>query len=155
MAARISSQCFCEVEKHGTAKLGTPRHSTNRLPEHNILLGTEAAEKTQLARRNRPRNKEHLRQARHSARRAETPFGRGRRCRNGQRFGENNFPGTPCRRRNYLLFFQRSSEKPSRPRAQVHGQGGAIGRQLFCSTQLGCIQRRFVLLHSKGSALPD
>ena len=106
-------------------------------------------------RRGRSGAAEDVRQARHSARRAEAARGRGGRRRVRQRLGGDDVQGEARRARDHLLLVLRGGAAPSGAGPQVSRLGRAVFRQLLRDAQLGGLHRRLVRVHPEGRALPD
>ncbi len=106
-------------------------------------------------RRGRSGDPADVREARHSARRAEAALGRGGRRGLRQRLGGDDVQGEAGRARHHLLLVLRSGAGASRAGPEVPRHGRAVHRQLLRDAQLGGLQRRLVRLHPEGRPLPD
>ena len=97
-----------------------------------------------------------LREARHPAARAEasSPASPSMRCSTASRWPPPSRPSWP---RSGIIFCSFSEAVQEHPELvqQVPRLGRALHRQLLRRAQLGGLQRRLVLLHPQGRALPD
>ncbi len=155
MAARVAAEGLPHVAHDEGADVGQRQVRADRLSEHHLLLRAQAEADAAEPRRGRSRDPADVRQARHSARRAEAAVGcrRGRRVR--QRVGGDDVQGQAGVARDHLLFVLRRGAGASGARAEVSRHGRAVFRQLLRDAQLGGVQRRLVRLHPEGRALPD
>ena len=120
-----------------------------RLPGDQLLLGAEEEARAQEPGRSRSRSAQDVREARHSARRAEAAGRRRRRRRVRQRLGGDDVPREAGGARHHLLLVLGSGAAPSRAGAQVSRLGRAVHRQLLRDAQLGGLQRRLVRLRAR------
>ena len=102
-----------------------PHYPADRLPGHQLLLGAQAEGAAEVARRDRPRDPQDLRQARHPDPRAGDPGRRRGRLRLRQRLGRHHLQEEAGRARRHLLLDLRGD-----PRAS--GAGAQVSRLAWC-----------------------
>ena len=155
MAARLAPQGVPPLAHDEGAALAQRHLSAHRLPVAVVLLGAQVRDAAAVARRRRSRAAAHVREARHSAQRAEVPVRRRRRrdLRLGERRHDDEEGARRARHR--LLLARRGGARASRARAEVPRLRRALLRQLLRRAQLGGVLRRLVRLRPEGRALSD
>ena len=154
--ARLAAQGLPPLADDERAALAERAVPADRLPGHRLLLGAEVEEgRSEEPRRGRSRAAPHLREARHPAARAGDARRRGGGRGVRQRVGGDHVQGQAGRDGHHLLLLLRGGARASRAGAEVSRLGRALHRQLLCRAQLRRLQRRIVLLHPEGRALPD
>ena len=174
MDAGVAARRLPALAHHARAEMGQGRIRPDRLPGHLLLLRAEAEGRAEVARRDRPGDPAHLREARHpvaragdAARRAAAG-GRGRRRRGRQRlrprrrrrgvrfgFGRDHLQGRARQGRRAVHADLGGAAEASRSGEEVPRHGGADQRQFLRHAQFGGVLRRLVRLRAAGRALPD
>ena len=131
-------------------------HASDRLRRDLVLLRPEIeGRRPEEPRRGRSEAPRDVREARNPARGARRA--RGRRGRRGlrQRLRRHHVQGQAGRAGHRLLLVLRGGARAPGARGAVPRHRGAVHRQLLRLAQLRGLQRRLVLLHPQGRALPD
>ena len=112
---RVAAGGLSALADHGGAHLAEAALPADRLPGDQLLLGAQAEGGAEVAGRDRPRDPQDLRQARHPDPRAGDPGRRRRRLRVRQRLGRDHLPGQAgrARRRSSARSPRRSASIPS------------------------------------------
>ena len=151
MAARLQAQGAALLADPETTQMGAHRHARNRLPGHLLLRLAQNTRQRQKG--DRPRTRQDVRQARHTARRAHGACRSGRRRRYGLRFRQNHVQGKTLAARHNILLHKRSRQEPPRARKAIPRHGGALPRQLLCCPQQRRVQRRLLCIYTQRRAL--
>ncbi len=139
----------------GGAGLAEGHLPADRLPGHQLLLGAAAKGAAEEPGRDRPRDPQDLRQARHPDQGAGAAGRRRRRLCLRQRLGGHHLQEEARGAGHHLLLDLRGDPGASGPRQEVSGLGRAPGRQFLRGAQLGRLLRRQLRLCPQGRALPD
>ena len=136
-------------------KWANVHYRADRLSGHHLLLGAEAEAAAREPGRARSGDSAHLREAGHSAGRAEAAGRRRRGCGVRQRLGRDHLQGQAGGDGRDLLLVFRGGAEASRPGEEISGHGGSAYRQLLCGAECGGVHRWLVCLCAQGRALPD
>ena len=156
ISRRVAPEGVSPLAHHDGAPLGERHSRPDRLRRDLVLLRPEVeGGRSEEPRRGRSQAPRDLREARNSARGARRA--RGRRGRRGlrQRLRRHHLQGQAGRAGHRLLLVLRSGARAPGARGAVPRHRGPVHRQLLRLAQLRGLQRRLVLLHPQGRALPD
>ncbi len=142
--ARVAPEGVSRLAEDGVPRLVQRALRADRLPGDQLLLRAQAAQAAEQPRRGGPRGPGHVRQAGHSAGRADGPGRRGRGRRVRQRVGGHDVQEEAGRARDHLLLVLRGGPRAPRAGAQVRRLGRAAHRQLLRGVELGGLQRRLL-----------